>query len=228
MKNIDWVLFSVDPVIFTFHNDELCVLVVKRKNKPFKDCWGIPGGRVNKEQCSDLAEALQDKLKLKTGLENVFFEQLATYGSDDMDPRGWSVTTVYLALVHESDLEFKIIKNSEPVKWMPLNEVENSTKMAFWHRKIILAGYERLRDKSLYTDLPVNFMPELFTYPMLRKVYEKILNISITRQSFARRMDSANIFEDTGLREEGRNRPSPLYRKSNRGGSHIFPGLIKG
>lgn len=228
MNDVDWVFFSVDPVIFTFHKEELSVLLVKRQSDPCKGLWGLPGGRVDKKACADLAEALRLKLKQKTGINDLFFEQLGTYGSDSMDSRGWSVTTAYLALTHEDELNFDSSGNSEPMMWMSLDEVEDLPAMAFWHRKIIQDAFSRLRDKSLYTDLPVNFMPQKFTYPALKKAYEKIIGVDIARQGFARRMDSAKIFEDTGEREEGQNRPSPLYCKSRRGGAYIFPGLIKG
>lgn len=228
MNAVDWVLFSVDPVIFTFHLGELSVLLVKREREPYKNMWGLPGGCVDKSVCSDLVEALRLKLKQKTGIDHLFFEQLATYGSDSMDPRGWSVTTVYLTLIHESEVDFKSLESTEPMMWMSLDEVKTLPEMAFWHRKIINEAFTRLRDKSLYTDLPVNFMPEKFTYPALKSAYEKITGIEITRQSFSRRMDSANIFEDTGEREKGKNRPSPLYRKSQRGGAYVFPGSIRG
>jgi len=159
-------------------------------------------------------------------LKNIFFEQLGTYGAKDMDPRGWSVTTAYLALVYKEDVS---IHGCEEVDyaWAPLSKIDNYD-LVFWHEQIIKDGFARLRDKSLYTDLPANFMPELFTYPMLKLAYEEILGINISRQRFAKRMDAANIFEDTGLKEPGRNRPSPLYRKKNIGGAHIFPGIIKG
>ncbi len=228
MNEVDWVLFSVDPVIFTFHNGELSVLLVKRQYSPCKGLWGLPGGRVDKKQCVSLDAALRLKLKQKTGISDLFFEQLGTYGSDKMDPRGWSVTTVYLALIHEDELKMESIEHAQAMMWMSLTEVNALPEMAFWHKKIIQDAFQRLRDKSLYTDLPVNLMPKTFTYPTLKKAYEKILGVSITRQGFVRRMDSANIFEDTGEREEGKNRPSPLYRKLSRGGAYVFPGLIKG
>lgn len=226
IKNIDWVLFSVDPVIFALHNNSLSVLLVRRISEPFKGHWGLPGGRVDKTHAHDLDAALAQKLKFKTGLKNIFFEQLSTYGSENMDPRGWSVTTAYLALVHEAEVVLEGIKDKD-YTWASIATIDNYN-LAFWHAKIIKDAFTRLRDKSLYTDLPVNLMPELFTYPMLKEVYEQILDISISRQRFAKRMDSANIFEDSGLKEPGRNRPSPLYRKKDRGGAHIFPGIIKG
>jgi len=226
IEAIDWVLFSVDPVIFTFFKSELSVLLVKRNTEPYKNHWGLPGGRVDKSRCLDLDAALAKKLADKTGLQNIFFEQLGTYGAADMDPRGWSVTTAYLALVNVGDVCVEGTEG-EDYQWVAVKSIEHHA-LAFWHARIIRDAFNRLRDKSLYTDLPVNFMPELFTYPMLREAYEKILDISISRQRFAKRMDAANIFEDSGRREVGRNRPSPLYRKKNRGGAHIFPGVIKG
>ncbi len=222
------MLFSVDPVIFTFYKEELCVLLVKREQEPCLGMWGLPGGRVDKHHCRDLDAALALKLKSKTGIEKLFFEQLATYGSEDMDPRGWSVTAAYLALVHESEFDIDALQGSELVRWRPLRSIGTDCEMAFWHQRIIDDAFKRLRDKCLYTDLPVNFMPETFTYPMLKAAYEQVLGISISRQSFAKRMDSAGIFEDTGEREAGRNRPSPLYRRKSRGGFYIFPGIIKG
>lgn len=228
MKSVDWVLFSVDPVIFIFDNNELSVLLVQRSQEPFKDLWSLPGGRVDKENCINLTAALKEKLEYKTGIRKLFFEQLKTYGANDMDPRGWSVTTAYLALTHKDEISFTKNKYSKLMRWVPLTEIQHAPKMAFWHKRIILDAFTRLKDKSLYTDLPVNFMPRKFTYPELKNVYEKILGIRISRQAFARRMDSANIFEDTGERQEGRSRPSPLYKKNKRGGAHVFAGLLKG
>ncbi len=227
MHEFDWVLFSVDPVIFTFHKHELSVLLVKRSSPPFEGHWSLPGGRVDKALSQNLEEALLLKLESKTGIRRLFFEQLATYGAQAMDPRGWSVTTAYLALVHEDELDLAALDTSEQMRWWSLEQLKESP-LAFWHEQIITDALQRLRDKSLYTDLPVNFMPERFTYPMLKEAYEKILGVSISRQTFATRMTSANIFEDTGERETGRNRPSPLYRKIKRGGAHVFPGIIKG
>ena len=226
IKDVDWVFFSVDPVIFTFYQGKLSVLMVQRSFEPFQGHWGLPGGRVDQKACKDLDTALALKLESKTGLKKIFFEQLGTYGSEDMDPRGWSVTTAYLALVNESDVSVDGTLGEDYI-WAAVLDLDRYT-LAFWHRRIIQDAYTRLRDKSLYTDLPVNFMPKLFTYPMLKEAYEKILDIDISRQRFAKRMDSAEIFEDSGQKEMGRNRPSPLYRKKDRGGAYIFPGIIKG
>lgn len=228
VRDLDRVYFRVDPVILTFHRAQLSVLLVKRASAPYEGLWGLPGGRVDKLKCADLNAALLLKLKQKTGIDSVFFEQLATYGGDRMDPRGWSVTTAYLALVHASEIDMETVHGDEFCCWKPLTAVGRECEMAFWHQRIICDAYKRLRDKSLYTDLPVNFMPEQFTYPMLRRAYEAVLGISISRQAFAKRMDAAGIFVPTGAMDTGRSRPSPLYRRVERGGAYVFPGIIKG
>ena len=228
MKSIDYVLYSIDPVILSIVAGELSVLVVKRKAEPFKGQWGLPGGRVDQKACLDLDGALQKKLAEKTGIKNVFFEQVQTYGSSEMDPRGWSVTTSYLALLDSEDPALVVTKSDDKQKWVPVSTIGKSESLAFWHNQIVLDAVARLRSKSLYTDLPVNLMPEIFTYQMLRNAYEVVLGISLSRQAFTRRMEDAGIFEDTGDRERGSNRPAPLYRKKERGGAFVFPRQLKG
>ena len=131
MKEVDWVLFSVDPVIFTFARGKLSVLLVKRTREPYKGMWALPGGRVDKKNCADLNAALRLKLKEKTGVANVFFEQLSTYGSDSMDPRGWSVTTVYLALVNEAEISLPDNRNS--IDW---KAIDNLAQIHRWRSGI--------------------------------------------------------------------------------------------
>lgn len=221
MKNIDVVLFSVDPVIFTLINDRIHILAVKRASEPFSGHWGLPGGRVDKS-CSNLDEALGIKLLEKTGLQDVYFEQMQTYGAMDMDPRGWSVTTAYIALVNKESLQFSTA--SAAPEWLPVDDViSGKISMAFWHQSIVNDAFVRLKNKSLYTDLPVNLMPEKFTYAKLRAAYESILGFSVTRQSFSKRMDDANILIDTGDKQFGSNRPAPLYKRKDYGGSYYFP-----
>ena len=227
-NHIDYVLFSVDPVILSIVDDELSVLAITRDQEPYKGKWALPGGRVDKDACSLLAPAVALKLKEKTGIEDMFFEQVQTYGGAEMDPRGWSVTTSYLALTHESPVDLSGVPSGATMAWLPVSKIASDYDMAFWHAEIIHDAVERLRSKSYYSDLPVNLMPETFTFQQLRKAYELILGIRISRQSFQKRMDDAGIFEDTGERERGSNRPSPLYRKKTLGGSYFFPRMIKG
>lgn len=229
MKNhIDYVLFSMDPVIFSIKDETLHVLVVKRNHEPFSGKWSLPGGRADKDACSDLARAFALKLEEKTGIKDMFFEQIQTYGGSEMDPRGWSVTTSYLALTPIEAIDLNASPDGTEMKWVSLESIGKENDLAFWHNQIVKDAHLRLRSKSFYTDLPVNLMRKKFTYAQLRHAYEVILGVNITRQSFTRRMDDSGIFEQTGEKETGSNRPSPYYRKKNQGGFYSFPRMIKG
>lgn len=217
--HIDTVLFSVDPVIFSLVNGVLSVLLVQRTAEPFAGKWGIPGGRVDKAACSTLLDAALGKLKEKTGLTQSYLEQVCTEGGPDMDPRGWSASVVYMALVRHEDAEIDL---SSPARWVPIQEAFN-LDLAFWHKSFIEASYNRLRDKVLYTDLPIDLMPPIFTLAALRKAYEAIIQQPLHRQSFAKRMQDAGILVDTGEKETGNSRPAALYKRNDASKPYIFP-----
>ncbi len=224
----DWLLFSVDPVILTIQNNQLCVLLVKRSLPPCSGQWGLPGGRVDRLKHHSLDDSVREKVLLKTGLHHTFFEQVYTEGGADMDNRGWSVSTVYMALVNESKVSFSPKSNSEEVKWWPINQLTAILPLAFWHQKIIETTIDRLRTKIVYSDLPMHFMPEKFTLTQLRQAYELILGKRIESSPFRRRILNADILIDTHEQlSDVSNRPATLYRYKATNCVHIFNGQLK-
>ena len=101
----DIPLTSVDMTIFTIDNDRLKILLVKRAQLPAKGKWALPGGFINLEEDTTLKDTASRKLKEKTGVNVSHLEQVATYGSKNRDPRGWSVTIVYMALISNKDIK---------------------------------------------------------------------------------------------------------------------------
>jgi len=223
----DSVLFSVDPVILTMINGHLNVLLVKREQEPEKDRWALPGGRVDKKNCDDLDAAVKLKLRQKTGLDHAYAEQAFTEGGSDMDPRGWSLTTVYISLLCNDDIDLSKNDTGEEVAWYPVKKLDELGPLAFWHNLLIERALSRLRDKVVYTDLPMRLMPEEFTIHELRQVYEEILSGVLARPSFFKRMTTADILVDTGRKKSLGSRPAALYRYKNRSKTHIFPGMLE-
>lgn len=224
-SEFDQMLFSIDPVIFTIKDNRLHVLMVQRNNFPFKGAWALPGGRVDKQVADTIEEAVRLKLLDKTGLDHAYFEQVMTDGGKSMDPRGWSITTVYLALVRYEDVTFAENKTGETVAWHPVDQLDKLPSIAFWHQKLIKASLTRLRDKITYTDLPTNLMPEMFTIRQLRMAYEAILNIEITRQAFVKRANhliNEGLLIDTGQTLEDGGRPAKLFKYVPKEAPHIF------
>ena len=95
-------LTTVDVVIFTVRVDALHVLLVRRPggdDEPFPGSWALPGGFVDIERDRDLEACAMRKLKEKTGVVSPYLEQLGSWGSAGRDPRGWSATHAYFALL---------------------------------------------------------------------------------------------------------------------------------
>jgi 8-oxo-dGTP diphosphatase len=226
IHDFDVPLTCVDMSIFTIQDDILKVLLVKRAQYPKKGRWALPGGFINMNVDKVLDDTARRKLCEKTGIDTPYLEQVATFGSSKRDPRGWSMTVVYLSLISADDFVIEADLSSEKVSWVPVNEAINDFKLAFDHEDILKQCLERLKSKVQYSSLPVHLLPEAFTLSELQRVFEIVLEKSIEKKSFRRRILDSNILEETGNIKKGISRPAKLYRLVVRGGSHFFPRTI--
>jgi len=185
--------FTVDSVLFTVKDETLKVLMVKRANDPFIGRWGLPGGFVDVD-CDDTTDmtALR-KLKEKTNVAPQYIEQLQTFSGINRDPRGFSVTLVYFALIAEQAVSSHI-DTVDDAQWIDLNDI-NDFAVAFDHKIIIEQAKQRLQHKALYSMAPVYCLPEYFTVSQLKLVIETIIGKTIQRKSLIRRIEAANMFE---------------------------------
>ncbi|AKJ28215.1 NUDIX hydrolase [Caldimonas brevitalea] len=203
----DPIICTVDVVLLTLRDDSLCVLLLKRDREPFAGALALPGGYVRPDEDQDAAAAASRVLREKTGLVSPYLEQLATFSGPARDPRGWSVSVVYFALVPSSMLQ----ADPPGVELLP---VARLPRLPFDHGEIVREAVARLRAKSQYSSLPVYLCPERFTLPQLQAVYEAVLGEPINKVSFRRKMDELGMLEPIpGELEVGRaHRPAQLYR----------------
>lgn len=213
---------SVDTVIFTVSGGQLQVLLVQREHHPCQGLWSLVGGFIDVQGDEELIDTAKRKLTEKTGVKTPYLEQFCSYGNKTRDPRGWSVTTVYFALIPSENLELKAGQGATDIKWAAVKKGRVKDKLAFDHAKILAECTDRLKSKLLYTSLPVHLMPDEFTLAELQAAYEVILGESIEHKSFRRRILGADILEETGkMRETGR-RPAMIYRRKKGKGTHFF------
>ncbi len=213
---------SVDVVIFTVINGTLQVLLVQRPQHPFKDCWALVGGFVDTAQDSMLEDTAKRKLVAKTGVQTPYLEQYATIGNNTRDPRGWSITTVYFALLPPQH-------TLQSAAWFPITDNAVAVPLAFDHAILLAGCLARLRQKVLYTALPVHLMGETFTLSDLQKVYELIVGKPLEAKSFRRRLLGADILCATdATRHEGGGRPAQLYRLKPDHTTHFFVRTLEG
>ena len=95
-------LVTVDVVIFTVMAEQLCVLLVRRPEsdgEPYPARWALPGGFVDVDRDASLLACAERKLRDKTGVAAPYLEQLGSWGDAKRDPRGWSSTHAYFALI---------------------------------------------------------------------------------------------------------------------------------
>jgi ADP-ribose pyrophosphatase YjhB (NUDIX family) len=202
-------LTTVDVVIFAILDDALHVLLVQRpegEDEPFPGAWALPGGFVDIDKDKDLEACAMRKLKEKTELVSPYLEQLASWGSADRDPRGWSATHVYFALVPAMK------KYAADARWFAIVAGKIKPKLAFDHGDILQTAVQRLRSKVEYTSLPAYLMPPEFTLPDLQKVYEIVLDRPLEKSAFRTRILAADLIEPVAKMRKGPNRPAQLYR----------------
>ena len=88
---------TTDIVLFTLREDRLQLLLIKRRNPPFQGGWALPGGFVDLDE--DLDACAKRELEEETGIQNIYLEQLYTFGRHDRDPRERVISVAYYALI---------------------------------------------------------------------------------------------------------------------------------
>lgn len=200
---------TIDAVVFQLIDDELCVLLIKRKNEPFKDMYALPGGYNAAGQTT--TEAMEDILARKTGVKASalrYVEQLYTFDSIARDPRGHAVAVTYMALGRN----IAVLESSETHRpqFMPVN---NLPKLSYDHADIIRYAHDRLASKITYTNAVSFMLPNAFTLSELQAAYEAIFNRELDKRNFRKKFLSLDMIEETGEMSTGAaHRPARLYR----------------
>ncbi len=196
---------ATDVVIFTVIGNELNVLLVKRgKFAPLG--WSLPGGFVGQRE--DLDESAVKTLREKTGVRNVYLEQLYTFGEPKRDPRGRVISIAYMALVDAQMVKLEKGKDTEGIKWLPVKKLPQLT---FDHRQIIDYAKKRLIWKMEYTNVVFSLLPTYFSLTELQKVYEAILERDLDKRNFRRKFLSTGLIKETKKKSQGAHRPATLY-----------------
>lgn len=220
---------SVDPVIFTVTHGELRLLLVRRSIEPYRLCWALPGGLVDEKLDQDLHSAALRKLKEKTNVTTHYLEQVETLGSASRDPRGWSVTVVYFALVTVPPGDLSAVHGASEVRWEKVKKNGVDLPLAFDHEKLVASAIRRLRSKVSYTSVAASLLPEPFTFLDLQTIHEIILGRKVEKKSLMRRYSTAGILEEMEeVRHMGRMRPARLYRLKDRDLVHYFTRTMEG
>jgi 8-oxo-dGTP diphosphatase len=217
----------VDVVIFAVRGDRLHVLLVRRpadKSDPFPNRWALPGGFVDVALDADLLACARRKLFEKTGVTSPYLEQLGSWGGARRDPRGWSATHVYFALIAAPGQPPAEGGNAAQVGWFAVDALPGRRALAFDHDDILRAAIERLQGKVEYTSLPAFLLPEPFTLPQLQRIYEVVLGRPVDKSGFRTRMLAMDFLDEAGYQHTPNSkRPAMSYRLRDRRAPVVFP-----
>lgn len=207
--NYEPPVLTIDGVVFQLNNNELKVLLIKRRNDPFKDHWALPGGYNPEGETT--TEALKRILKIKAGI-NVedagLLEQLYTFDAVARDPRGHSVSVVYMALGRK--LVPNLSKNTESPTFFPVTQLP---ELPYDHNEIIKYARERLHSKISYTTAVSAMLPKHFTLTQLQNAYQAILGRQLDKRNFRKKFLALGTLESTNqYHREGAHRPALLYK----------------
>lgn len=218
-------LVTVDVVIFTVREGSLQVLLMRRPSdaqEPFPGRWALPGGFVNVDEDATLLDCALRKLREKTGVRTPYLEQLGSWGGARRDPRGWSATHCFYALIPAQAIVLRQGANAAEVGWFEA-EAALRKRLAFDHQELLEAALARLRSKVEYTSLPAFLLEEPFTLPALQQMYEVVLGRSLDKSAFRKRMLDGDFMEEAGMGTQGVGRPAMRYRLRDRTQAALFP-----
>ncbi len=182
---------TVDCVVFGLDEDDLKIILIERDLEPFKGRWALPGGFVHIAE--SLEEAALRELKEETGVENVFLEQLYTFGDVDRDPRGRVISVAYYALVNLRDHKIKAATDARSAAWFSIDDVP---KLAFDHDRIFDVAVKRLRGKVRYEPVGFELLPGKFTLTQLQRMYEKILEQDVDKRNFRKKILGMGLLKE--------------------------------
>lgn len=199
------VPLTVDCVIFGFDANTLKVLLIKSDLAEFHGKLSLLGDNILSNE--DLDTAANRVLIMRTGMKDVYLEQVHTFSKPNRHPGGRVVTTVYASLLNIKHHALEISDNE--LHWHKVTEIQH---MAFDHKEILDTCYLWLQKRIQEHPLAFNLLPEKFSLRALQNVYEAILDTKLDRRNFRKKFASMGFLKDTNEFEtQVTHRPGKLY-----------------
>ena len=200
------IAISVDCVIFGYDEKELKVLLIKSDLEEFSDLYSLLGDLVKPDE--DLEAASYRILRERTGMDDVYLEQVGAFGSIDRHPSGRVITIAYYSLIDIKHHKLQLSHNE--LNWYPVNEIR---KLAFDHKIILDSCLKRLQQQVLDYPIVFNLLPEKFSLRQLQELYEAILGVELDRRNFRKKISIKDWLQDVGeMEDDVPHRPGKLYR----------------
>ena len=199
---------TVDNLVFGCESGRLEILLVRHGDGDSIGQWGLPGDWLLDHET--LSEAAARVLLDKTGLSDIYLEQLKTFSDLGRHPTERIITTAFFSLIAPDASKLVVGTYQLDVKWFPVNEIP---KLIFDHQAILEAGIMHLKHKVCHEPIGFNLLPEKFSLLELQMLYEGILGVSLDKPNFRRKMQKMNLLISCDEKQLGvAHRAAALYR----------------
>lgn len=198
---------GIDCIIFGFNEGELNLLLLKRNFQPAMGEWSLMGGFVQKsESVNDAAKRVLTEL---TGLENVYMEQVGTFGEVERDPGERVISIAYYALININEYDRELVRQHNAY-WVNINELP---PLIFDHPQMVELARKLMQQKASTEPIGFNLLPKLFTLSQLQSLYEAIYGEQIDKRNFRKRIAEMDYIEKTDkIDKTGSKRGAALYK----------------
>lgn len=200
------VLVSIDCTVFAYDEEQLKVLLIKRKDDPFKGQWALPGYLITPHV--DITLSAKKKLETILGVKQPYVEQVYTFGTPERHPYGHVLTISYFSLYRFSDMQD--VHLEEEYKWVSVHSIGD---LAFDHNTIIEVCFTRLKQVIRTSPVAFELLPKQLKVLDMVELYNAIFNIDLDKRNFRRKLFQLDILVETGCMEQQvSHRPAKYYQ----------------
>lgn len=139
-------MFAADIALFGFFAGKAKLLLIERKNEPFKGKWALPGGFVDIDE--EVEDAAARELQEETGMTAVPLEQMRTFSGVGRDPRGRVITALFMGVLTEGRNKLKAGDDAAKARWFDIEKLPRD--LAFDHKQVTRFAIEKLKRKKIY------------------------------------------------------------------------------
>lgn len=202
--------------IFTIDKGKTKVLLVKRKNEPYKGMWALVGGALYNDET--LEDGLRREIKEKTGICDIKTVQSGIFSNPNRSPLMRMLAISFVGILDFSKIE--VLTDTLKTSDAQLFDIDDIPPLAYDHNEILKNDIQTLKEKILDSDILESFYPNGFSLPELQVLYETILGVNIDRRNFRKRLIENNFILETGKTQKfNGKKPAIIYRinKEKRG-----------
>lgn len=204
------MLVAVDCVVFGFDGADIKLLLIKRALEPLLGSWSLMGGFIEPEESMDAAAVRV--LKMLTGLDGVYLEQLHVFGNPDRDPIERTISVVYFALIDINTYKQQL-NESYNAEWIALKTLP---KLIFDHKDMVELARQKLQYKAALHPILFELLPSKFTLPQLQSLYEGVYGTAIDKRNFSRKVLSTGLLIKQVEKDKENSRRGAFYYKLNK------------